>query len=31
MTYFVILLADISAIINDPFTGFILLDTNYSA
>ena len=31
MTYFVIFLADISAIFNNPYTGFVLLDTNYNA
>ena len=30
MTYFVIFLADISATFNNPYTEFVLLDTNHS-
>ena len=30
MTYFVIFLAGIYAIINNPYTEFVLLDTNYN-
>ena len=30
MTYFVIFLADIPATFNNPYTEFVLLDTNYS-
>jgi hypothetical protein len=31
MTYFVILLADITAIFDSPYTEFVLLDTTYNA
>jgi hypothetical protein len=32
MTYLlIVLLADISALINNPYTEFVLLDTNYNA
>ena len=31
MIYFVIFLADISSIFNNPYTKFVLLDTNYNA